>query len=99
MTSADPPPIAPTGDEAADDELLLLRSTTQAIHAAQEEVNALSVERQRLVLSLRGRGIKFGTIADAVPTTQQTIFKIHREGQLAAERDRVAEAGEQVEPS
>jgi hypothetical protein len=83
-----PPPIPTTGDEAADDELVLLRSTTQAIHSAQRQVRDLSLERMRLVLSLREKDppVLFTTIADAVPTTENTIYKIHREARRARER-------------
>lgn len=82
------PPIPTTGDEAADEELALLRSTTEAIHAAQQSVIDLSLERMRLVLSLRGRTppVKFTAIADAVPTTENTVYKIHREAKRAEER-------------
>jgi hypothetical protein len=83
-----PPPIPTTGDEAADDELALLRSTTQAIHSAQQQVVDLSLERMRLVLSLREKDppVKFTVIADAVPTTENTVYKIHREARRAKER-------------
>lgn len=84
--SAPLPPIPSTGDEEADEELALLRSTTQAIHDAQQSVIDLSSERLRLVLSLRKRKIKFRVIADAVPTTENTVYKIHREARSAAER-------------
>jgi hypothetical protein len=82
------PPIPSTGDEAADEELALLRSTTQAIHEAQQQVQDLSVERMRIVLSLRRRQppVKFSAIADAVPTTENTVYKIHREARRAEER-------------
>lgn len=80
------PPIPSTGDEAADDELMLLRSTTQAIHSAQQQVIDMSLERMRLVLSLRRRRVKFRDIADAVPTTENTVYKIHREARRAEER-------------
>jgi hypothetical protein len=86
------PPIPSTGDEAADEELALLRSTTQAIHSAQQQVVDLSLERMRLVLSLRRRTppVKFATIADAVPTTENTVYKIHREARRAEERGELA---------
>lgn len=86
------PPIPTTGDEAADEELALLRSTTQAIHAAQQQVQDLSVERMRIVLSLRRRQppVKFSSIADAVPTTENTVYKIHREARRAEERGELA---------
>jgi DNA-binding NarL/FixJ family response regulator len=80
------PPIPTTGDEVADDELALLRSTTQAIHSAQQQVMDLSLERMRLVLSLRRRGVLFRQIADAVPTTENTVYKIHREARRAEDR-------------
>jgi hypothetical protein len=80
-TATDPPPIAPTGDEEADAELALLRAVTRSMHEHLDHVAALSAERQRIVMSLRGRDIKYGTIAAAVPTTEQTIFKVRREGQ------------------
>jgi len=86
MTS--PPPIPSTGDEEADEELAQLRSTTSAIHTAQKQVIDMSLERMRLVLSLRSRTppVKFSTIADAVPTTENTVYKIHREARRAKER-------------
>jgi hypothetical protein len=82
------PPIPSTGDEGADDELALLRSTTQAIHSAQRQVVDLSLERMRLVLSLRRRDppVRFTVIADAIPTTENTVYKIHREARRAEER-------------
>lgn len=73
------PPITPTGDDDADEELHLLRAATQAIEERAQEVNDLAAERRRLVLSLRRRGVPFKTIAAAVPTTDNTIYKIHRE--------------------
>lgn len=86
------PPIPSTGDEAADEELALLRSTTQAIHDAQQQVQDLSVERMRIVLALRRRTppVKFSAIADAVPTTENTVYKIHREARRAEERGELA---------
>lgn len=80
MSAPEPPPIPTTGDPDADDELALLRATTVSIHEHQDLIAGLSAERQRLVLSLRQRGILFGSIAAAVPTTEQTIYKIHRDG-------------------
>ena len=85
MTAPALPPIPSTGDEVADEDLALLRQTTEAIHTRQEEVDALSKERQTIVLRLRRRSIKFSVIADAVPTTEQTIYKIHREARRAEE--------------
>jgi hypothetical protein len=84
MTAA--PPIPSTGDEVADEELALLRSTTQAIHSAQQQVMDLSMERMRLVLSLRRRNVLFRMIADAVPTTENTVYKIHREAKRAEQK-------------
>lgn len=81
---AELPPIPPTGDQEADDELVLLRATTNSIREAQESIAASAFERQRLVLSLRKRGILFSTIAAAVPTTEQTIYKIHRDAKREA---------------
>lgn len=87
MTAVDElPPITPTGDDAADDELYLLRTATQAIDERAQEVNDLAAERRRLVLSLRQRGIPFRTIADAIPTSENTIYKIHREAKAARQR-------------
>jgi hypothetical protein len=79
------PPIPSTGDEAADAELARFRRQTTSIWTHQEEVAALSKERMRTLLSLRRRGILFRVIADAVPTTEQTIYKIHREARRAEE--------------
>jgi hypothetical protein len=86
------PPIPSTGDQGADEELALLRSTTRAIHSAQQQVIDLSLERMRLVLSLRRRTppVKFSAIADAVPTTENTVYKIHREARRAEERGELA---------
>lgn len=83
-----PPPIPTTGDEAADEDLALLRTTTQAIHEAQRQVIDMSLQRMRLVLSLRERDdpVKFAVIADAVPTTENTVYKIHREARRARDR-------------
>jgi hypothetical protein len=83
-----PPPIPSTGDPGADAELAQLRATTQAIHTAQQQVIDLSTERMRLVLALRARTppVKFSVIADAVPTTENTIYKINREARRAEER-------------
>jgi DNA-binding NarL/FixJ family response regulator len=98
MSAPDLPPIPSTGDEEADGNLALLRSTTTAIHDAQEKVTELSAERQRLVLELRKRGVKYTVIAAAVPTTEQTIYKIHREAKAAlraAQRAAEQEAAQQ----
>lgn len=91
MSQAAPPPIPTTGDDATDEELALLRSTTQAIHSAQRQVEDMSLERMRLVLSLRDREppVLFRLIADAVPTTEQTIYKIHREARRAREEGKL----------
>jgi hypothetical protein len=85
-TMTAPPPIPTTGDEAADTELAMLRSASEQIWSAQERINALSRDRMRLVLRLRDRGILFRVIADAIPTTEQTIFKIHRDAKAAQAR-------------
>lgn len=83
------PPLTLTGDDETDEALALLRSTTQAIHAAQDRVAELSDERKRLVLALRRRipPVLFRTIADAAGSTDQTIYKIHREA-IRDEQDR-----------
>jgi hypothetical protein len=88
-TPGELPPLILTGDDATDEALALLRSTTQAIHAAQDRVAELSDERKRLVLDLRRRipPVLFRTIADAAGSTDQTIYKIHREA-VRDERDR-----------
>jgi hypothetical protein len=88
------PPLILTGDDETDEALALLRTTTQAIHAAQDRVAELSDERKRLVLDLRRRipPVLFRTIANAAGSTDQTIYKIHREA-LRDERDR-ADAAE-----
>jgi hypothetical protein len=82
---AGPPPLVLTGDDETDEELALLRTTTESIHEAQDRVAALSSERKRLVLSLRRRGVKFRQIAQAADSTDQTIFKIHREAKIDEE--------------
>jgi hypothetical protein len=92
------PPLTLTGDDETDEALALLRSTTQAIHAAQDRVAELSDERTRLVLALRRRlpPVLFRTIADAAGSTDQTIYKIHREA-LRDEQDRAdADAAESL---
>lgn len=88
------PPLTLTGDDETDEALALLRSTTQAIHGAQDRVAELSDERKRLVLELRRRipPVLFRTIANAAGSTDQTIYKIHREA-IRDERDR-ADAAE-----
>jgi hypothetical protein len=73
------PPLPLTGDEETDEALALMRSTTGAIHEAQDRVAELSTERKRLVLDLRRRGVLFRLIAQAADSTEQTILKIHRE--------------------
>jgi hypothetical protein len=73
------PPLALTGDEETDEQLALMRSTTGAIHEAQDRVAELSQERKRLVLDLRRRRVLFRQIAEAAGSTEQTILKIHRE--------------------
>jgi hypothetical protein len=87
------PPLTLTGDDATDEALALLRATTQAIHDAQDRVAELSDERKRLVLDLRRRipPVLFRTIADAAGSTDQTIYKIHREA-IRDEQDRATEA-------
>jgi hypothetical protein len=88
------PPLTLTGDDETDEALALLRTTTQAIHEAQDRVAELSDERKRLVLTLRRRipPVLFRTIATAAGSTDQTIYKIHREA-VQDERDR-ADAAE-----
>jgi hypothetical protein len=87
--AAEPPPLPLTGDEETDDALALMRSTTGAIHAAQDRVADLSQERKRLVLDLRRRGVLFRLIAQAADSTEQTILKIHREARQDAEAGRL----------
>jgi hypothetical protein len=86
------PPLQLTGDDETDEALALMRSTTGAIHDAQDKVVELSSERKRLVLVLRRRHppVKFRQIAAAAGSTEQTILKIHRE----ALRDEAHEAGD-----
>lgn len=79
------PPLPSTGDPAADEDLALLRLTTEGIHVRQEEVEGLSKERMRTVLRLRQRGVLFSVIAEAVPTTEQTVYKIARAARRAQE--------------
>jgi hypothetical protein len=76
---AEPPPLPLTGDDETDEQLALMRSTTGAIHEAQDRVAELSTERKRLVLDLRRRRVLFRQIAQAANSTEQTILKIHRE--------------------
>lgn len=80
-----PPPLPITGDDETDEALALLRSTTGAIHDAQDRVAELSAERKRVVLDLRRRRVLFRLIAQAADSTEQTILKIHREAR--ADRD------------
>ncbi len=78
-STPEPPPLPMTGDEETDEALALMRSTTGAIHEAQDRVAELSSERKRLVLDLRRRRVLFRHIAQAANSTEQTILKIHRE--------------------
>jgi hypothetical protein len=80
------PPTPITGDAAADEELTLLRAASQQIAHHQAQVALLSRERMRLVMRLRDRGLLFRVIAAAVPTTEQTIYKIHRDAKEAQAR-------------
>jgi hypothetical protein len=88
----DLPPLTLTGDDETDESLAMLRATTQQIHEAQDRVAELSEERKRLVLELRRREppVLFRLIADAAGSTDQTIYKIHRE----ALRDEEARAAD-----
>lgn len=81
-----PPPIPTTGDPDADAELTGLREDSRAIADAQALVIERSRSRQRRVLWLRERGVLVRIIADAIPTTEQTIYKIHRDAREAQER-------------
>lgn len=76
---------APTGGWGAD--LANLRAATQGIRDRQGEVEALSKERMRLVLRLRRHDppVLFSAIAEAAGTTEQTIYKMHREARRAEE--------------
>ncbi len=80
-------PIPTTGDVQADADLRTLRDTTAAIWDHQETAAALSKTRMRVVLRLRRREppVLFSAIAAAVGTTEQTIYKIHREARRAEE--------------
>lgn len=82
-------PLPLTGDAETDEALALMRSTTGAIHAAQDQVAALSSERKRVVLDLRARGVLFRQIAVAAGSTEQTILKIHREAKQDQEAGRL----------
>jgi hypothetical protein len=87
VTVTAPAPIPSTGDAEADADLATLRDTTTSIWQHQEEVEELSRTRMRTVLRLRRREppVLFSLIAAAVPTTEQTIYKIHREARRAEE--------------
>ncbi len=75
-----PPPLVLTGDDTVDEALALLRSTTQAIHEAQDKVTALSAERRRIVLDLRdNRRVPVAQVARAADSTEQTVYKVLRE--------------------
>lgn len=88
VTDAAPQPIPSTGDPTADAELAALRRQTTSIWDHQEQVDNLSKARMRTVLALRRRGVLFRVIAEAVPTTEQTIYKIHREARREEEHER-----------
>jgi hypothetical protein len=83
VTVTAPPPEATDADE----ELMQLREATAAIHDHQDQVEGLSKQRMRLVLALRRRQppVLFSAIAEAADTTEQTIYKIHREARRAEE--------------
>jgi len=83
-----PPPLRLTGDDDTDEGLALLRSTQQQLDEALRTVEAASRERQRLVLDLRDRRVPFRQIAEAAQITEQTAFKVHRDGRarVAAEQ-------------
>lgn len=86
MTAPPPPPT--TGDAATDEELALLRAASQQIAYHQAQVALLSRQRQTLVVRLRDRGLLFRVIAAAVPTTEQTIYKIHRDARRIEAHER-----------
>ncbi len=90
MTVTVPPPLPVTGHPATDEDLALMRQTTEAIRLRQEEVEELSRERMAVVLRLRERGVLFSVIAEAVPTTEQTVYKIAR----TAKRERAHAGGD-----
>jgi hypothetical protein len=85
VTVTIPTPIPSTGDPEADADLATLRDTSTAIWEHQDAVESLSKTRMRTVLRLRRREppVLFSVIAAAVPTTEQTIYKIHREARRA----------------
>lgn len=87
VTAETQQPVPSTGDPEVDAELAKLRRQTTGIWERQEEVDALSKQRMRTVLALRDRTppVLFRVIAEAVPTTEQTIYKIHREARRAQE--------------
>ena len=93
-TPSGPPPLTLTGDDATDEALAELRSTTAGLHEASEQVVGLSARRRQLVLTLRARGVPFRQIAAAAASTEQTIFKVHRE---ARAEQAAAQAAEQQE--
>lgn len=70
------PPISPEQQMLNDDSLIRLAVSTNAIRHHQEMIVTTSKEREEIVLDLRKNGVSYRAIAEAMGTSEQTVYKI-----------------------
>jgi len=70
------PPLSP--EQVADNEKLLqqINEATEAIRFSQESILTNSKIRTEKVLEARKNGVSYRALADAMGTSEQTVYKI-----------------------
>lgn len=81
------PETEPAAGGGWGEDLARFAAAFNGIRTRQQEVEELSKERMRLVLRLRRNDppVLFSALAEAAGTTEQTIYKVHREARRAEE--------------
>ena len=70
------PPLTPEQIQQDNKTLADIAEATEAIRFYQESILAQSKSRTEKVLQARSRGISYRAIADAMKTSEQTVYKI-----------------------
>jgi DNA-directed RNA polymerase specialized sigma24 family protein len=69
-----------TVTEIAGETLLTqVRRLTQEIRTRQNEIEELSKQRRKVIMSLRGESVTYRSIAEHMGTTEQNVYKIVRD--------------------
>ena len=70
------PPLTPEQVEENNQTLQEISDATEAIRFSQDLILSNSKVRTEKVLEARSRGISYQTIANAMKTSEQTVYKI-----------------------